>query len=81
MDGKKSHGPKNVISMLHDYLCNFSLGEKKAVFHADNCRKQNESKTVIHYFTWQMGKGLHQEIITFWSQATLNVSVMVALGK
>lgn len=47
---KKSHGPKNVISMLHNYLCNFSLGEKKVVFHADNCGEQNESKTV-HYIT------------------------------
>lgn len=74
-------GQKNVISMLHDYLCNFSLEENKAVFHADNCGEQNESKTVIHYFKWQVGKGLHQEIITFWSQATLNESVMVALGK
>ena len=33
-DGKKSHGPNNVLSMLH-YLCDFSLGEKNAVFHAD----------------------------------------------
>ena len=36
-DGKKSHGPNNVLSMLHHFLCNFSLGEKNAVFHADNC--------------------------------------------
>lgn len=36
-DGKKSHGPNNVLSMLHHFLCNFSLGEKNAVFRADNC--------------------------------------------
>ena len=61
-DGKKSHGPNNVISMLHHYLCNFSLGEKKAVFHADNCGGQNKNKTAVHYFIWWVGKGLHQEI-------------------
>lgn len=59
---KRSHGPRNVISMLHHYLCNFSLGEKTAEFHADNCGRQNKNKTVIHYFTWWVGKGLHQEI-------------------
>ena len=48
--------------MLHYYLCNFSLGEKKAVFHADNCGVQNMNNTVIHYFTWRVGKGLNQEI-------------------
>lgn len=61
-DGKKSHGPNNVISTLHHYLCNFSLGEKKAVFHAENCGGQNKNKTVVHHFTWWVGKGLHQEI-------------------
>ena len=61
-DGKKSHGPNNVLSMLHYYLCNFSLGEKNAVFHADNCGGQNKNKTLMHYFAWRVGTGLHREI-------------------
>lgn len=48
--------------MTYHNLCNFSSGEKNAVFHADNCGGKNRKKTVIHYFTWRVGKGLHQEI-------------------
>ena len=50
--------------MLHHFLCNFSLGEKNAVFRADNCGGggQNKNKTVMHYFAWRVGTGLHREI-------------------
>lgn len=62
VDGKKCHGPNNVISMLHHYLSTFGLGEKHAFFHADNCGGQNKNKTVIGYFLWRVAMGLHESI-------------------
>ncbi|RUA07217.1 MAG: hypothetical protein DSY43_00315 [Gammaproteobacteria bacterium] len=62
MDGRGCHGPNNVISMLDFYLFHNGMGERRAVFHADNCGGQNKNKSVLHYFCWRVGKGLHTEI-------------------
>ncbi|XP_070543678.1 uncharacterized protein [Ptychodera flava] len=37
VDGKKSHGPNNVISMLDHFFSHYSLGEVECKLHADNC--------------------------------------------
>ncbi|XP_070545908.1 uncharacterized protein [Ptychodera flava] len=59
IDGTKSHGPNTVISMLHHYLSTYSVGEKGAIFHCDNCPGQNKNKTMIHYLLWRCAVGLH----------------------
>ena len=52
-DNGKSHGPNNVVSMLHHFLdgnphsCNLSL-------HCDNCAGQNKNKTLMGYMAWRI---------------------------
>ena len=36
-DGKGSHGPNTVISLLDHALGKYGLGEKNAKMHSDNC--------------------------------------------
>lgn len=36
-DGKNAHGPNTVLSILHHHFQNYSMGEKCAVLHCDNC--------------------------------------------
>ncbi|XP_070539002.1 uncharacterized protein [Ptychodera flava] len=62
VDGKKSHGPNNVISMLDHFFSHYSLGEMECKLHADNCGGQNKNKSIIHYFCYRCAKGLHEEI-------------------
>ena len=61
-DGKKSHGPNCVISMLHHYLNSCQEDIPKLVLHADNCCAQNKNKSVVAYLSWRMIQGLHKEL-------------------
>ena len=55
-------GANAVISLLHDYLTNFSVGERILHLHADNCVGQNKNNARIHYLLWRCLKGLNSEI-------------------
>ena len=60
-DGKKSHGPNSVVSMLHYYL---EMADTKRTLHlhADNCMGQNKNKTVLGYLMWRCATGLNDRI-------------------
>ena len=45
--GSQSHGSNSVISMLHHFFDQHSLGETKVELHTDNCRGQNKNKLHI----------------------------------
>ena len=61
-DGKKSHGPNAVLSMLHHHLDSQAISRKLS-FHADNCVGQNnKNRTVIGYMLWRCMSGLSDEI-------------------
>lgn len=61
-DGKKSHGPNCVISMLHHYLGGWSKDIPHLVLHADNCCAQNKNKSVVAYLALRMLKGCHTSL-------------------
>ena len=61
MDGKSSHGPNSVVSMLHYYLVNMNVSDK-LVLHADNCAGQNKNKTVFAYLSWRIVNKLNTSI-------------------
>jgi len=56
-------GSNQVISMLHYYFTNFSLGESDAFLNADNCVGQNKNQFVISYLCWRVMSGLNKKII------------------
>ena len=61
-DGKKSHGPNSVISLLHHFMEVYGLHEKEYVLHADNCGRQHKNISVIAYLAWRVMTGLHEKI-------------------
>eukprot|EP00117_Sycon_ciliatum_P015516 scpid43064/ scgid15324/ len=61
-DGKKSHNPNSVVSLLHHYFAVHGLGEDQCFLHADNCAGQNKNRTVMAYLAWRCITGLHQRI-------------------
>jgi len=62
-NGSLSHGANSVISMLHHFFDQHSLGETKLELHADNCGGQNKNKSVVAYLCWRCIVGLHKEIV------------------
>ena len=40
-------GANTVISLLHHFLGNHSLGERELALHADNCTGQNKNNTML----------------------------------
>ena len=61
-DGKNSHGPNSVASLLHHFFATYGLGERECFLHADNCAGQNKNKTMIAYFAWRVLHSLHCRI-------------------
>ena len=61
-DGKKSHGPNTVVSLLHHFFEFHGHGEKECHLHADNCCGQNKNKTLVAYFAWRVLTGRHHRI-------------------
>jgi len=55
-------GANQVISMLHFYLENLSLGEAEVVLNADNCVGKNKNQSMISYLCWRVFSGLHKKI-------------------
>ena len=62
MDGKASHGPNSVASMLHHFFMKFGLNERECFLHADNCSGQNKNRTLVAYLAWRVMMGLHTKI-------------------
>ena len=52
-------GANQVISMLHFYLENLSLGEAEVVLNADNCVGQNKNQFMISYLCWRILSGTY----------------------
>ena len=46
-------GSNVVISLMHDYLENHSLGETNLHLHADNCAGQNKNNQMLWYLMWR----------------------------
>ena len=61
-DGKNSHNPNTVVSLLHHFFEHHGQGERECFLHADNCGGQNKNKTVVAYLAWRCLKGLHTKI-------------------
>ncbi|XP_065195728.1 uncharacterized protein LOC135827131 [Sycon ciliatum] len=61
-DGKRSHNPNTVASLLHHYFQVHGLHEEECVLHADNCAGQNKNRTIMTYLAWRCLTGLHKKI-------------------
>ena len=46
-----------MISLVHNYFEQHSLGEEEIIIHADNCSGQNKNNAMIQYLAWRV----HQE--------------------
>ena len=55
-------GANTIISMLHHFLSNFSLGEVNLHLHADNCSGQNKNRYMMQYLAWRVLVGLNKSI-------------------
>jgi len=51
-----------VISLVHNYFEQYSLGEEEIIIHADNCSGQNKNNAMIQYLAWRVLKGKHKKI-------------------
>ena len=51
-----------VISLVHNYFEQYSLGEEEIVIHADNCSGQNKNNAMIQYLAWRVLTGKHKRI-------------------
>jgi len=56
------NGSNQVISMLHFYFENLSLGEAEVILNADNCVGQNKNQFMMSYLCWRVLCGLHKKI-------------------
>eukprot|EP00117_Sycon_ciliatum_P006959 scpid48468/ scgid2473/ len=61
-DGKTSHGPNSVASMMHHYFAKHGMQEKGCHLHCDNCGGRNKNRTITAYLCWRVLMGLHQRI-------------------
>ena len=61
-DGKTSHGPNAVITMLHHYFAKHGMQEQGCHLHCDNCAGQNKNRSMVAYLCWRVLMGLHQRI-------------------
>ena len=62
-DGKGTHGPNSVLSMIYHYLTEFRpLREKKIIAQADNCVAQNKNKFVFWFYAYLIQRGLVEEV-------------------
>lgn len=57
-----SKASNTIISLVHHYLDNFSLGESSLKLHVDNCSGQNKNHYVIEYLAWHVLSGFNEEI-------------------
>jgi len=57
-----SKGSNAVISYLHHFFNNHSLGETSVHLHCDNCTGQNKNKFMLWYLCWRVICNLHQSV-------------------
>ena len=48
--------------MIHHFFDTHGCGETHVYLHADNCTGQNKNRFMMHYLTWRVMVGLHEEI-------------------
>ena len=60
-DSAKSHGPNNVISMLHHYL-ESTVNSPTLHLRCDKCVGQNKNKSVMAYLAWRILVGKEESI-------------------
>ena len=53
-------GANSIVSMVNNYLENFTHGEANILLHADNCVGQNKNNIMIGYLTWRVSTGLNE---------------------
>ncbi|XP_046553950.1 uncharacterized protein LOC124263377 [Haliotis rubra] len=53
-------GSNVVISLLHHFYTNFSVGETDSLCHADNCCGQNKNNFMMQYCLWRTATGQNQ---------------------
>ncbi|XP_052806316.1 uncharacterized protein LOC128235542 [Mya arenaria] len=56
-DGKETHGPNAVLSMIDYALESHCVPVETFTIHADNCPGQNKNMYVIGYFLWRVMTG------------------------
>ena len=52
-------GANSIVSLVHNYLEDYSTGEQHLQIHADNCIGQNKNNITILHFGWRVLCGLH----------------------
>ena len=57
-----SKGANAVVSYLHFFFENFSLGETTVHLYCDNCSGQNKNRIMLGYCAWRVATGLHKSI-------------------
>ena len=60
--GDCGKGANTVVSQLHYYLENHSMGETEMYLHADNCTGQNKNNCMIQYLAWRALTHRHTNI-------------------
>ncbi|GAV05808.1 hypothetical protein RvY_15883 [Ramazzottius varieornatus] len=64
LDGKESHGPYAVISMVDYYLKKHDHGEKVLVVYCDNCAGQNRNRFLMAYWARLMKTDRYKDVET-----------------
>ena len=55
-------GSNSVISYLHHFFDNFSIGERHVTLHCDNCAGQNKNQFMLQYLAWRLITGRHTSV-------------------
>ena len=55
-------GSNAVISFVHHFFDNWSLGEKSVHINCDNCSGQNKNNFMVWYLMWRVMTGLHHNV-------------------
>ncbi|XP_072015693.1 uncharacterized protein [Amphiura filiformis] len=55
-------GSNSVISYLHHFLNNYSLGEDSLTLHCDNCSGQNKNRYMLWYCMWRTLTKKHHSV-------------------
>ncbi|XP_053379714.1 uncharacterized protein LOC123532084 [Mercenaria mercenaria] len=61
-DGKDTHGPNAVLSMLDWALQTYGSNKPRFSIHSDNCPGQNKNKYTMGYFMWRVMTAQSTEI-------------------
>jgi hypothetical protein len=56
-------GADAVVTMLFEYLCTRSAGQKHLRVQMDNCTGQNKNRTVMQFFAWLVATGRFESVL------------------